>query len=290
MAEFNVFGIGELLWDDLPEGRRAGGAPANFAYVAAQLGDHGSVLSRVGSDADGDELVDEMARRSVDVSFIQRDRSLPTGSVKITFVDGEPAYDIRTEVAWDELSMTDEWLQAASAADAIAFGTLGQRSEASRQTIRGLLSAAGEKAIKFLDLNLRQDFFTDNLIEESFGLASAAKLNADELERVCAALGIEKPDLGERLNTLRERFALDVICLTQGSANSLILTRTEMSDQEIPQIDLADAVGAGDAFSAGLVHGLLRGWDIARVNRFAASVGSFVASRIGAMPDFSDFG
>jgi fructokinase len=289
MSGFNVFGIGELLWDELPDGRRPGGAPANFAYVATQLGDHGSVLSRVGNDQAGSDLVAAIADRGVDVSLIQTDESLPTGRVTVTFDEGEPSYDIQTEAAWDGLFLADDWRQAAEAADAVAFGTLGQRSEDSKHTIREFLLSVTPRAIRFLDMNLRRGFFSKELIEDSLQLATAAKLNTAELEYVCTVLGITKPDTGEQLNDIRDRFGLDVICLTRGAESSFVLTGSEMSDQDIEQIDVADAVGAGDAFSAGLVHGLLRGWDIARVNRFAASVGSYVASRAGAMPDFADF-
>ncbi len=289
MAEFKIYGIGELLWDELPGGKRPGGAPANFAYVSTQLGDRGAILSRVGNDQEGDDLTANLAERGVDVSFVQRDERLPTGSVRVVVAEGEPEYEIKPEVAWDNLEFSKDWRDAALEADAVAFGTLGQRSRESARTIQEFLASVGSRAVRLVDLNFRQGFYSREILEKSLEIANAAKLNEAELDLVCDEFSVGGPYIAERLNRIRELFGLDVICLTRGALNSLILTGTEMSDHKIAPVEVADAVGAGDAFSAGLVHGLLRGWEIDRVNRFAGQVGSFVASRSGAMPDFSGF-
>lgn len=289
MTEYRIFGIGELLWDQMPEGRNPGGAPANFAYVTSRLGDRAGVLSRVGSDADGDELIEKVGSRGVDVSLVQRDPDRPTGIVFVSFSEGEPAYAIPEDAAWDALELTPEWKEAAAEADAVSFGTLSQRSPDSKTVIRGFLDHLPEHAVKLLDLNLRTGGHTTGLIKESLSMANALKINRDELNTVSLAFGIHGEDEIEIMEKLLERFDLEFACLTRGSEPSILATQDEVSEEPVEIISVADTVGAGDAFSAGLVHGILRDWPLAEINSFASTVGSYVAARSGAMPDFAEF-
>ncbi len=289
MATFKVFGIGELLWDDLPSGRQPGGAPANFAYVADCLGDRSCVLSRIGSDDSGDELLSSIGKGGPDLSLIQRDPLRPTGTASVLISHEDAAFSFGEDTAWDHLEATEEWLEALASADAVAFGTLCQRSMPSRNAIRELLGRVPEDALVLVDLNLRAGCYTTGVIDESLTAANTAKLNGDELKVVSSTFGIHGDDEVDLLEKVRERFDLDLICLTRGAESSLLVAEDEISDEEVGAIETSDPVGAGDAFAAALVHGLLREWSLRDINRFAGAVGSYVASRPGAMPDFSDF-
>lgn len=288
MDRFNVFGIGELLWDELPEGRRPGGAPANFAYVATQLGDNGAILSRVGGNDDGGRLVASIAATGVNTTFIQTDDQKPTGTVSVELKQGQPQYVIHEPVAWDELAFSGSWEEAAGIADALSFGTLGQRSPRSKLAIRSFLGTTRAKCLKLLDLNLRQTFYSAKLIDESLGLANALKLNGSELDVLSRQFGIAG-GTADALDSIRRRFDLKLACLTRGEDPSLLATRDGLFEASVGPVIIADAVGAGDAFAAGLVHGVLRSWEPEKTLRFAGRVGSYVASMAGAMPDFSHF-
>ena len=280
-----VIGLGEVLWDCFPDARRVGGAPANVVYHATQLGLDGRVFSRVGDDADGRELLAVLQRHGLETRWIQRDPQHPTGHVTVDLTEPDrPRYTIHRDVAWDYLEFTDDWAAACREAHAICFGTLAQRSAVSRETIRRCLEAARD-ALRVYDVNLRPPFVEREWIERSLRLAQVVKLNEDELRELSRMLeiGADSPDLFA--SALHERYGPQVVCVTRAERGCVVWDRGRCADVAGERVAVADAVGAGDAFTAALIYGLLAGRPIHHTARLANAVGALVASRPGAMPD-----
>ncbi len=284
-----VVGLGEVLWDLFPEGKQLGGAPANFAYITNLLGDRGIIASRVGDDAFGDEIQQRLGTLGLEASYLQSDSARPTGTVRVRVdQDGQPKFEITDMVAWDFLEWTPAWESLAQQADAICFGSLAQRSPASRETIHKFLGAARPGTARIFDVNLRQAFYSAKVLSESLKFADIAKLNAEELPRVVELLGI--PHHGEQPSAERLRFAygLKLVCVTRGARGSLLVSESERHEHPGFRVQVADTVGAGDAFAAALVHHFLRGAGLAAMNEAANRVGAWVASHAGATPSSDD--
>ena len=280
-----IVGIGELLWECLPTGRQIGGAPANFAYIATQLGARGVVASRVGADADGDEIITLLNQRGLDTTFIQRDTTRATSRVEVSMsADGQATYAIHENVAWDYLTLTPEWEALANAANAVCFGSLAQRSDASRVAIRGFVAATRPAALRVFDVNLRQSFFDADVLRASLEMADAVKLNHEELPRIAALMGAGGRGDAAQAVRLREIFGLRFICVTRGKHGSLLVTQDETDEHPGLAANVADTVGAGDAFTAALVCQYLQGAPLAQINDAANRVGAWVASQTGGMP------
>jgi fructokinase len=282
MKSFNIIGLGEVLWDLLSAGKQLGGAPANFAYTAKQLGNNGIVCSRIGDDDFGKEILERISG-----DYIQVDETKQTGIVNVSLENGQPSYEIVENVAWDFLELTENWREIAEKADAVCFGSLAQRNEISRKTIREFVGLT--KDLRIFDVNLRQKYFNEEILQASLNLANVCKLNHEELPIVAELIGVEGDSVIETANILRQKFDLKLLCVTRGGNGSLLIAENETSEFDGIQIQVADTIGAGDAFTAGMTHGLLRGWDLDKINEFANKVGAFVASKTGAMPDFSEF-
>lgn len=279
-----VLGIGEVLWDVLPEGRQLGGAPANFAVHARSLGAAASLISRVGRDPMGQEILRGLEQQGLSTALIQTDSSAPTGTVTVQLSGkGIPAYTIHENVAWDRIEATAEGVQMAVRADAVCFGSLAQRGETSRRAIHTLVSRTRSDALRVFDINLRQTFYTPAILEQSLDLGNVLKLNDDELGVVAKALGL-KGGVKEQIETLAGRFSLNLVVFTQGAAGSLLWQGGRWSQRKGPEVEIADTVGAGDSFTATLVMGLLRGMDLDEINERANAVASFVCSQHGATP------
>lgn len=280
-----IVGLGELLWDVFASGKRLGGAPANFSYVANLLGDKGITASRVGSDLLGDEAIARLAQLGLTSAFVQRDQKHPTGTVQVE-IDraGQASFEIAQSAAWDFLGWTAEWHKLADEADAVCFGSLAQRSQASRDTIRSFLRATRQDALRIFDVNLRQNFYRAEIISESMHLASIVKMNHKELPIVMRLLGGQHVNDLESAGRLLPQYDLRLVCVTRGSNGSLLISRDEISEHLGFKVKIADTVGAGDAFTAALVHGLLRNEPLSRINDLANRVGAWVASEPGAMP------
>ena len=280
-----VVGLGEVLWDLFPEGKQLGGAPANFAYITSLLGDRGIVASRIGNDVLGSELEQRLGTLGLESSYLQLDSAHPTGTVRVR-VDqaGQPKFEITELVAWDFLEWTSAWESLAQQADAICFGSLAQRSPSSRETIHKFLGAARQGTARIFDVNLRQAFYSSKLLSESLKLADIVKLNAEELPRVVELLGI--PHHGEQPSAQRLRLAYGVklICITRGALGSLLISESERDEHPGFRVKVADTVGAGDAFTAALVHHFLRGASLEAMNDAANRMGAWVASQVGATP------
>ncbi len=276
--------LGEVLWDVFPDETRFGGAPANFACHAAAHGAAVTMLSRVGSDALGDRAIANLQSHGVEVKHLQRDTVLPTGRVLVQLDDqGVPSYDICENVAWDQLEWVASMQSMAGQVDAVYFGTLGQRSERSHQTIRQFVSAVSSSALRVFDVNLRVPYLNEEIIKESLSLANILKLSDEELYFVTAMVGIHG-DVMTRLAALRERYELKLVALTRGAHGAVLMTENEVSD--FPGITTAvkDTVGAGDSYTATLVTGLWRGESLEAINERACRVAAYVCSQKGATP------
>lgn len=282
---YTVVGLGELLWDLLPTGKQLGGAPANFAYITSVLGDEGVPASRLGPDDLAAEAVLRLTELGLPTSFVQEDAIHPTGTVRVE-VDGkgQPCFDFLESVAWDFLEWTREWRTLAAQADAVCFGSLAQRSAESRSTIRHFLHATRQDAVRVFDVNLRQRFYTAQVLSDSMNLATIVKVNQEELPRIMQLFGLEHRDEELSAKRLVEIHRLKLLCLTRGGGGSLLLSADARSEHKGFAVRVVDTVGAGDAFTAGMVHEYLRGASLDQMNEAANRVGAWVASEAGATP------
>jgi fructokinase len=290
-----ILGLGELLWDLLPEGELLGGAPANFSVMAGRLGNHAAMLSRIGRDDLGRRAMERLDRLPADASTVQVDPVHETGRVTVTFEAGQPSYTIHQPAAWDFMELSDEWVRLAERADAICFGSLAQRSLESRQTIQTLVAQSSSACVRVFDVNLRAPFYSGEVIQESMELATVIKMNDAELPLVLGVLGLpaDEARAGDwlRLGALRllgEFPGLQMVVITRGEHGSLLVTREEWHEHPGIAVKVADAIGAGDAFTAALTHYLLCGADLATLNEAGNRWGAWVASQPGAMPALPD--
>jgi fructokinase len=282
---YTVVGLGELLWDLLPTGKQLGGAPANFAYIASVLGDEGIPASRLGQDGLAAEALLRLTELGLPTSFVQEDASHSTGTVKVEVDDkGQPRFEISESVAWDFLEWTMEWRTLAAQADAVCFGSLAQRSEKSHSTIRRFVHGTRPEAVRVFDVNLRQGFYSAQILSDSMKMATIVKLNHEELPRIMQLFGLEHR--GEEPSALRllTQHNLKLLCLTRGSRGSLLMSAGARSEHRGFHVKVTDTVGAGDAFTAGMVHEYLRGAALDQMNEVANRVGAWVASEAGATP------
>jgi fructokinase len=280
-----VVGLGEVLWDLLPGGPSLGGAPANFAYITTLMGDQGIVASRVGEDSLGIDALRRMEELGLNIDYVQTDREHSTGVVNVK-VDGHgiAEYQIAHPVAWDFLEWNSDWQQLALDADAVCFGSLAQRSEKSCATIRQFLASAPEHTLKVFDINLRQSYYSADILSESIRLADVVKLNDDELPKLMGLMNVSEKDEKASARRLIREYGLKVVCITRGSHGSLLVAGEDVSEHPGFRVSVADTVGSGDAFTAGLVHEYLHGASLDLMNEVANLVGAWVASEVGAMP------
>ena len=283
---YTVVGLGELIWDLLPGGRRLGGAPTNFAYISRLLGERSVVASRVGRDPLGREALERLARAGVSTSYVQTDDEHPTGTVGVTVdEEGEAHFNVNQNSAWDYLEWTNEWEALAARADAVCFGTLGQRAPGARSTIKRFLAAMRPNALRVFDVNLRHSFFDREMLNASLSHANVVKLNAEELPALAALL--ETGGDGERAisERLLRRFDLELVAVTRGARGSLVVNAKEAFEHAGFRVRVADTIGAGDAFAAALVQRLLRNAPLAEIADAANRAGAWVATHSGATPE-----
>jgi fructokinase len=301
-----ILGIGELLWDVLPDCMRLGGAPANFAVMAGRLGDRAAILSRIGRDELGRQAIDRLDPMPVETRFLEVDAAHETGRVTVSFADGEPHYTIHQPAAWDFLELSDEWVQLVARADAICFGSLAQRSLESRQTIQTLAAQSSASCICIFDVNLRAPFYSAEVLQESLELATVVKMNEAETPLVLELLDLALLDLAieesasdgprpssEPLRPAAERLlqefpTLQLVAITRGNRGSLLVNRDEWDEHPGFPVKAADGIGAGDAFTAAIAHYLLRGADLPTLNEAGNRWGGWMASQSGAMPALPD--
>lgn len=279
-----IFGIGEVLWDLLPQGRQLGGAPANFAFHARSLGLEAAVISGIGNDEPGRDLLRRLQELKVPADLISRIPELPTGTVSVTLDDrGVPHYTIHQPVAWDRIPSTPGAMEDVRRADAICFGSLAQRCDLSRKTIQDLVAAAPQTALRVFDINLRQEFYSREIIEQSLRLANVLKLNDSELPVLASMFELTGPEK-EQVGQLASLFKLQTVALTRGEKGSLLQHQGRWSECPVRPVKVVDTVGAGDAFTAAIVKGLLRGMDLDRLNTAANEVARHVCASAGATP------
>ena len=287
-----ILGIGELLWDLLPEGPRLGGAPANFTVMAGRLGSHAAILSRIGRDDLGRRAIELLNPLPADTEFLQVDPAHETGRVTVDLKDGQPEYVIHQPAAWDSLELSDEWVKLAERANAICFGSLAQRSLESRQTIQTLAAQTKSQCIRVFDVNLRAPFYSSEVIQESLELATVMKMNDAEVPLVLSLLGLQafdREDPGALRSAAEKLLAefptLTMVAVTRGGSGSLLVARDAWHDHPGVAVKVADTIGAGDAFTAAMTQYMLRGADLATLNEAGNRWGGWVASQSGAMPE-----
>lgn len=281
-----VVGIGDLLWDLFPDGERLGGAPANVAVHAAALGVPARMVSAVGQDARGREAKAQLAARGVDVRAVAEVAELPTGTVRVTLdASGQPTFEIVRDVAWDAVRFDAAAQAAVGDAGAVVFGTMGQRSPAGKAAIRAAVAATPPDCVRMLDVNLRPLHHDDRLIAESVPLANAIKVNEDELPIVARACGTGGDTPLAQLTALAVRFGLRLAILTRGAQGAvLVADGTRVVEAPAPRVPVVDTVGAGDAFTATVLSGVLVGAPLAQVVARANEVAAWVCTQPGATP------
>lgn len=285
---FPLVGLGEILWDMLPCGKRLGGAPANFAYHAHCLGGVGIVASCIGDDEQGRQILEKLDGLDLNRNHIAVDKQHPTGAASVEVDEaGKPSYIIRENVAWDFIPVSPQLMELAKKAGAVCFGSLAQRSEVSRGTIQAFIKATRPSCLRIFDINLRQSFYSPEIIEASLQLANVLKLNDEELPIVADMLATAG-DEAAVLSKLAKRYNLRLIALSRGDKGSLFLSKGQTSSHNGCPVVVADTVGAGDAFTAALAMGMLRNHTLDRINDHANCVASFVCSQAGATPELPD--
>lgn len=277
-----LVGIGELLWDVFADGKHPGGAPFNFAWHARMLGAEAGLISRIGRDDFGGELLGVVRSAGLDERLIQRDELRATGTVQVVLNAGQPSYTITENVAWDFLEASEAARAAVAEADVVCFGSLARRSVRSSTAIGELVTAAGGAKVIF-DVNLRQNFYTKEILDESLRAADVAKLNGEELAIIGRMLVPgEAPAAG-----LLRRYELELVVETLGAEGCALHSSTGVIRRPGIAVEVVDAVGAGDAFTAALAVGLARGEELEKIAREANAVGALVASRRGAVPGYT---
>ena len=278
-----VIGIGEALWDMLPEGKKLGGAPANFAFHAGQFGLESMAVSAIGLDPLGEEIAKELEEHGLPFHLDRID--YPTGTVQVTLdSNGIPRYEIKEDVAWDNIPYTKELSDLAGRAQAVCFGSLAQRNPVSRETIGWFLDAVPEDCLKVFDINLRQSFYSKEIIEDSLRRCDILKLNDEELEIVKEMFGLEDLPTEGLCRSIIDEYGLKMLILTCGVNGSHVFSGDVSSFIETPKVKVADTVGAGDSFTGAFVASILKGKTVREAHEAAVKVSAFVCTQSGAMP------
>lgn len=282
-----VVGLGEVLWDMLPEGRKIGGAPVNFAYHAGQFGIDTMAVSAIGNDKLGEDTIAEMNGKHLNHIF----PSVPylTGSVQVSLDEkGVPAYDIKENVAWDNIPFTNEIESVARNCRAVCFGSLAQRNAVSRNTIRKFIESTPSGCIRIFDINLRQNFYTSNVIRDSLEHCNILKINDEEIMLVSRMFNYDSSNIENVCRTIMEDFSLEMVILTCGTKGSYIFTKDGVSFMPTPKVNVADTVGAGDSFTGSFCAAILRGLPVAEAHKKAVEVSAYVCTQNGAMPEIPE--
>ncbi|WP_418236287.1 carbohydrate kinase family protein [Coprobacter fastidiosus] len=281
-----IVGMGEVLWDMLPEGKKIGGAPANFAYHVSQYGFDGYVVSAVGDDKLGNEILESFNNRRFNY-LIQR-VPYPTGTVQIELDEaGIPCYEIKENVAWDNIPFTVDLEKLAKKTRAVCFGSLAQRNTVSRETINRFLDVMSDAAGQYrvFDVNLRQGFYDKEILCNSMKRCNILKINDEELIAVSRMFEYPGIDLEDKCRALLSEYGLEILILTCGVNGSYVFTRENVSFVNTPKIEVADTVGAGDSFTATFISAILKGKSIREAHELAVEVSAYVCTQNGAMPE-----
>lgn len=278
-----VVGLGEALWDVLPEGKKLGGAPANFAFHAGQFGLNSIAVSALGEDKLAEETIEQLEEKKL--QYCMPRVPYPTGTVQVTLDDeGIPTYDIKENVAWDNIPFNDDVKAIAENARAVCWGSLAQRNEVSRNTIYQFLDHTPEDCLKIFDINLRQNFYTKEIICESLKRCNVLKINDEELITIGRLFGYPGLDIENKCWLILGKYNLDMLVLTCGVNGSYVFAPGSKSFQETPKVEVADTVGAGDSFTGTFCACILKGMTIAEAHKRAVEVSAYVCTQNGAMP------
>lgn len=275
-----VIGIGELLWDILPSGKKAGGAPINFVYHASQVGAESYAITAVGNDPLGNEILKEVGQAGINAIVERVD--YPTGRVLVELKEGIPSYTIIGNVAWDHIPLTGPMKEIAGKADAVCFGTLAQRSEESRNTIQTFLSFTPPHAFRILDINIRQHYYSEEIIVSSLEKSNVLKMNEEELKLLKRLFSLDQLSDENACRWFMEQFNLKFLILTAGDEYSLILAPEDSSFIKTPKVEVVDTVGAGDAFTGVFITTILHGKSMHEAHQLAVDRSAFVCTRPGA--------
>ena len=289
MNKHYVVGLGEVLWDVLPEGKKLGGAPANFAYHAGQfLGmDNTIAVSALGEDKLAEETIEALKEHGLN-DLLPR-VPYPTGTVQVQLDEqGIPTYDIKENVAWDNIPFDDDIAEIARNCRAVCFGSLAQRNVVSRETIQKFLDATPADCLKIFDINLRQQFYTQEILRESFQRCNILKINDEELVLIGRMFGYPGLDIENKCWLILGKYNLDMLVLTCGTNGSYVFTPGHVSFQETPKVKVADTVGAGDSFTGSFVGSILNGKSVPEAHRTAVQVSAYVCTQNGAMPTYPE--
>ena len=283
MKKLKVIAVGEIVWDMLPAGKQLGGAPLNFAFFSKELGAEAYAVSAIGNDVLGDETLAVASATGVNLDYLQRN-NLPTSRVLISLDnEGVPQYEIVENVAWDALECPQMILDLVKDASVMCWGSLAQRSVTSRQSVLAMLSVAPKECVKVFDINIRQHYYSREVIETSLGYADILKLNEDELPLVASILGLSGPE-HDIVSQLIEKYALKYLVYTHGADFSEVFSATgEYSHVPTPKVKVVDTVGAGDSFTAVFVTSILQGLSMAESHARAVEVSAYVCTQNGAI-------
>ena len=281
--KFQIVGLGEIVWDILPSGKRLGGAPANFAFHAHALGGEGLILSAVGNDDFGRELLNQLYSLGLDCGNINISKH-PTGLIHALISDdGSAEYTIEVGAAWDFLEWSNETGHLAKNCDAVCFGTLSQRSFTSRETIYRFLKEVKADCLRVFDINLRQYYYSKEIIQNSLQAANVFKLNDEELEVISNLFNISGTT-EEKLDLLLKSFDLELLALTKGANGSIMIDKNNISSLPGKPTKVVDTIGAGDAFTAAMIIGKLNGFSLDHLHLMASSLASYICTQSGATP------
>lgn len=283
-----IVGLGEVLWDIFQKKKTLGGAVTNFAIHANSLGMDGTVVSAVGSDSLGDRVKKEFLSHGLKTYLNQSD--YPTGTVYVELDnEGKATYEITKDSAWDYITLTEESKNLAKECDVVCFGTLAQRTATSRNSIKTFLNLTPKDCIKIFDINIRQDFYSKEIIESSLNMATVLKINDEELPLLIEMFNLPTVEL-ETLESLKKQFNLDLIVLTKGDKGStLFKSKNEYSTRKPKKISVVDTVGAGDSFTAVVAIGLMQKLSLDKINENANKIAAFVCTQRGATPNLKGF-
>lgn len=284
MKPIEFIGLGELLWDCFPAHRLPGGAPANVAFHAQQLGLSAAVATRVGTDPLGDELIAYLQQQGLTTDLVQRDPLHGTGTVTVQPCGTNTSYTFLENSAWDFLEIDHAWQAALSTAKVVCFGTLAQRGPVSRATIQQGLKLTAPDCLRVYDINLRPPFYEREWIETSLKLARIVKLNDDEVRVLRAMFHVPVDGEQQFAQWMLQSYGLELVCITRGARGAIAVTANEVAEVPGLPITVVDTVGAGDAFTAGFIWSRLQTWPLERGLQLANRLGALVASRAGAMP------
>ena len=279
-----IIAIGEVLWDMLPGGRKVGGAPGNFAFHCSQLGADTAMISAVGDDELGRELLDYYTQMGLSTELIEVVPDMPTGTVGVEILNGQPEYTIFENVAWDRIIVTRRHLDRAAEADVVYFGSLVCRSETTRSSVQKLIAAAPDRAMKVCDINLRAPFYSIETLRPLLEAADVLKLNDNEIGILGDMFEAPAGSVEEKARWFVEKYGYRLLAVTLGPEGALLVSPSETSRYRARPVEVVDTVGAGDSFAAQTVVGLLGGLSLGEINRRANELAAFVCTNRGGTP------